>query len=31
LKTWKEVEQFQKDYSCVNKELVDKLVSEFKN
>ena len=30
LKTWKEVEQFQKDYSCVDKELVDKLVSEFK-
>jgi len=31
LKTWEEVEQFQKDYSVVNKELVDELVAGFKS
>ena len=30
LKTWEEVKQFQKDYSVVDKEFVDKLVAGFK-
>ena len=30
LKTWEEVKQFQKDYSVVDKVLVDKLVAGFK-
>lgn len=29
LRTWEEVRQFERDYSVVNKEIVDRLVSNF--